>query len=686
MSASIASAAAVGLSAGVYASVSAEQDWINLRSGAGVIKWIDFEDPANVSNYTHATSTAGNVQWMPGGPRGKGVMRIWSLAADAEDSGAWRWPIGNWSSNSDGPGVGADNYVRFRFRFGRNRFVAANANPGQTVQGFKVCNLAGYDIVSPNSSHSHTSDEIVVAQKGELSRAPWPYRDDESSGLPGSQSSHGFSEDDGSGGFYLQNAVDNGAGISDPNARFCKYDPTQIDAMSVGCWRWEEDVWYTIQIYWKNASPNGISGNRFVMWVASEFDGAYTKLCDHTDFSFGYDPTYNPAGIRGLWFPVYTTGRASGNADTYHEFDEVISSSQFIPCHQARQLPSFVSPTLFDWSEIPNSALASVSVTNPGGTVANRLDAWNGFALDEDTSEEHQTDTGGHTDYAGNESNKLPLEGTAQWTPERGPTPAASVQDSSYYLDNRPASRHTYYGEMFDRWTRRVLIISGARWQGGQFTSQFDGFDVESQDYLNPGTYPDLPGQVSNFGSYSAVVFCMDPRNGTIYAMGNFNLYKIARPYTAWVNSAPTSFGGGESVMRSFQRAASAFDTRRNRILVVGGDSNPGHHHYAPDTGVLAAVTFTGAQAATVASAVDAGLTYLPNEDAFMLCLGGSGAPLIRIDAETFDCTSQATTGGSGIPASLHGPFTRIKHVPRLKGILYSPRHDSNAYFLRTGT
>lgn len=654
--------------------VTPEQDWINRSTAAGVTMAVDFTSAATVATWAFPGGGVGtaNVVYDPtDGIRGKGCARIDVPASAGENVGALLLPLNNAWLNLDQQGFGPTTFWgQFRYKPGPNRFVATNGGGGA-----KIALLGERRGSSALSSVSHPIGEFEVGHRG-YTRVLLAYRD--SSNVDG-QSANGFEVPFGGSDFKILNAVDNGSGTD--QQRYCLYNGGNP---SIGCPLLDEHEWVTIDFEITQAARGGTIGNRFKMWMTREFSSTRELLIDRTDFSLGSDSII-PQGVNGLWLLPFDTGRTSASFDTWVRYGEVIVSTAPIATPVPRALPAFTSVAAGTWTQIPAtdmSATVSFNPTTPGTIGPTAIyDAWTGFAIDPRNSRVYSVGNGGHADYAGNEALRADLEAAgASWTLLRASTATGSIADAQYYGDGRPTSVHSGYGEHVDPWSNRVLRIGGSRWNSGQHTNQFDAFDLTTNDWVAAGTYPNVPGPLNNSG---VILFAqtMDPRNGNIYCFGAFNAYRWNRVANTWTLLIPDSTGAGQPYG---DRSMSAFDTKRNRIFVLGG--NVGDHHvYTPATNGVAQVTLTGSDAATVQGTLSGGLFYVPQLDAYLMRPDIAGGTIYRIDASTFAVTQLTTSGGAGIPAGQGGgnPYTKFMYAPRLKGLVHFPRYGQNAWYYR---
>lgn len=351
-------------------------------------------------------------------------------------------------------------------------------------------------------------------------------------------------------------------------------------------------------------------------------------------------------------------------------------------------LPGWVNAlAVGEWTQIPNTALSSVEPSPiPEGNTGPRskVDAWTSFVVDSNTSVVYSVANGGHKDYSGNEVDALELEhDPPRWVERLAPTPAAQVQEADHYLDGRPAARHTYYGVTFDEAAGRIMLFSGARWSSsGAASNSVDSYSVAGNSWSPAGTHPDVP---SHLNSYPLAAFAYVPGPGDVYAFGNYDVLKWQKSSNTWVTITPVGaavWGYG---------AASAYDTLRDRILLLGGQVNE-HAQYSVGNQHFDAVTVTPKDpgsaadvsgAAAVLAANQAQLLYVPAIDKFLWRGADAGGGVLQVDPVTFAVTPFVTAGGGAVPSVPNGPFRKFLYVPRLHGCVYVPAYQSSAWFVR---
>jgi len=333
---------------------------------------------------------------------------------------------------------------------------------------------------------------------------------------------------------------------------------------------------------------------------------------------------------------------------------------------------------LGDWRRIPGTAPATVRIgvqTYPaiGNTgPQSKIIAWCGLALDPRDSTVYMPAGGGHNDYAGNEVDSIKLSDDAPaWIERRASTPVAQItRNSNHYLDGRPTSRHSYYGVTFSQQRNRAMTFGGVCWGDGSSISSCDGFNPATNDWDPANTYPNAPQL-----AHPAAAVTADEKTGDVYTFLHFSVFC----WNAASNTWRTLIDGTSPVYGD--EAATACDTRRNRILIIGGLASE-HYFYDIGTGAVQAVSFTGLAGQAMSNGN--GLVYVPALDAYLLRTDDAGATIYRIDAQTLNVDIPPTRGGDSVTAAFNHVYRRFLYAPQLGGVVYSPDYNSDLWFLRT--
>ena len=446
--------------------------------------------------------------------------------------------------------------------------------------------------------------------------------------------------------------------------------------------------WDTLLFHVTPGTNGGTGANdtRVEVWAQRDLTlfpaeaGQYIKLGE-VKFSGSFDLSSNSAGAPGLpgWNAVlcaiYHNGSQFTTSSFQYDYDQLIFSKNFIPAPQAAALPTWVPGSVGAIAQIPNSAMSSSppSPVPPGNTgPQSKVIVWTSFTIDPRDSSVYSVANGGHHDYAGNEVSKLTTETNSPgWSMPRAPSNVGTPPDDvDYYSDGRPTSRHTYYGATFNPYSSagQVMLWGGGRWGNGQFGDRGDAFNLSTNDYSAAGSFPNIGSQLNNVGGAYAV--CADTLTGDVYFFGNFFAYR-------WNRAANTMTTLSSSTSVYGRNAASAFDSRRGRVFVVGGDNA---HHDTWDTAgsSFTSRALTGAAASAVLGVVAGGMVYVPSRDSYLLCEGSAGT-VYEINAGTFACTTFASFG----VGTQNGPYNKFLYAPRLKGVIYVPEYGTNCRFLR---
>ncbi len=344
----------------------------------------------------------------------------------------------------------------------------------------------------------------------------------------------------------------------------------------------------------------------------------------------------------------------------------------------------------WQWAPIAGTALSKVEPSpRPLGATgpSSKIDTWCGAALKRKGSVYIIGAAGGHADYAGNEVNALNLlADQPTWTQLRAPTANADVVNKGqFYLDNRPAATHTYYASQFiDRLNRMVVFASAGL--NGPFpdmpanyaltgaTRSFS-FDLNKGDWDTPDYIARLP---NDNGNVNACLCVRHPLTGDVYYARN-----SVNDFYRWTSSSNRWDRVG-TVARTLWYAGAAVDTKRNRILVVGG-----YEAVAPMVlnldGSTQQVSFggLGASALTLSGGYP-GLVYDEVNDLFIAAFNASGSiKILTIRASDLFVASPGITGTAPTARS-NGIQNSIQYVPELKGVVIANSYYGDVYFMKT--
>ncbi len=353
-------------------------------------------------------------------------------------------------------------------------------------------------------------------------------------------------------------------------------------------------------------------------------------------------------------------------------------------------LPDWVANlALWQWHEIPNTALASVNpATRALGITGPRskIDAWCGACLKRSGSIYMLGAAGGHADYAGNEVDALALNVTTpRWTQLRGPTPNADIINATqFYLDHRPSSTHTYYATQFIENLNRMMVFSSPGIGGNVFPpapadfpykgdKRSFSFNLATNDWDPPDYVAQFPGK----GDFTAALCVKHPLTSDVYYSKNYGSgwYQWASATNTW-----TQLSG---VTRGPWYAGAAIDPRRDLMLIVGGYSP-----IAPEVrtldGAPVRAAFTGLGASALALTDYPAAIYDEAIDRYLVAFNsGPSIKILRVHPETW-LVDDPAVGGIAPAARTNGLQNSMQYVPELRGFVLANKYDGNVLFVRT--
>jgi hypothetical protein len=211
----------------------------------------------------------------------------------------------------------------------------------------------------------------------------------------------------------------------------------------------------------------------------------------------------------------------------------------------------------------------------------------------------------------------------------------------------------------------------GARSTSGFPALDVDAFNVSQNDWDVAGTFPPLLSVAQ-----SAWAVCKNFTNEDIYVWAGFSLSRWNQSTNTWtpLPDAP----------RSGYEAASAVDTNRGRVFMLGGEAANIPCYFTIANNTYTTLTLGGSQGAVLDSA-RVGMVYMPEIDKFLVRMAAVGGAVYSIDPVTFACELLPTTGGSLVPSNDgNAPYTKFLRCPQYNGVAYYPRYEGNIWFLRT--
>lgn len=358
-------------------------------------------------------------------------------------------------------------------------------------------------------------------------------------------------------------------------------------------------------------------------------------------------------------------------------------------------VPSWVTALpLFEWYEIPNTALSSVEPTpRPGGGTGPqaKIVAWCGATLRRTDSVYMLGAAGGHGDYYGNEVNALRLNvETPTWVQLIAPSDASAVVNdpAQFYLDLRPSPTHTYYATHFIHAVDRMVVIAspgintaGVPAPPADFPYLSSANRSFSFDFArNEWDHPDYFARFPSTGDFTSCLCVKHPVTEDIYYSRNYSdgLWRWAAASNTWTMVSSSS--------RNPWYAGAAIDPIRERMLICGsygGDVGP---EVRSLDGAIIDVTFGGLGPAALTIAGGPGVVYDPvNELFFVFSNGAAGGPmtLLRVDPATFEVAPFDTTGAIPLHRD-NGVYNSVQYVPELRGLVIADRYAGSVKFVRT--
>ena len=371
-----------------------------------------------------------------------------------------------------------------------------------------------------------------------------------------------------------------------------------------------------------------------------------------------------------MWYSDYDTNRdanAPGVPDTFMLATEFIASSQPIPWPAVKSRPAYVEamPAL-TWTQLPGTsyqaALAGDSATDKRGITAycGAYATHSGIGT---------AASGGHSDKSGNEHVYCDL--TAE-NPVMAVLRARSnppAVDTAYAADGRPVARHTAWSIQYISSLNRVVLPGAFTiYQNANGLTNFDAFDMATNDWVAAGTYAATPDQ-DNVAHWVV----KDKWENLYYqSTANGNLYKWTKATNAWSNL-------GSRSAYTYETAA-VYDPVRNRIVRLG--SNPARFDLN-SSGAETSITFTGA---TAGAASNVSAVWCPDRNT-ILTKPWSGTTVYEIDPVTFNVTVLAVAGTPTAPdpEDAYGHlYGRWNYIEALGLIVMIPSYSSNLWVFKT--
>lgn len=299
-----------------------EQDWQSRANGAGVLRAIRFDSPAELSSFVFPDSKANHWSWdSTVRPSGNGSARIAVLNADGANNGSLAIDIAP-DQRVFGPAqTNKQYYVQFRQRMPATFCHATYLGDGTNApfgNGQK-------HIICSHHSSSNQNNEVVIEDSFQLGGPTWYYQDGVSSAVTD------WASVLGGAAFRVQMGVDNGgpeATLQQCRDRYgllyrgADKNCGQPILPQGGFWYVAEE-WMTFMI--RVDFSGGFSAVRVEIWCAHE-NQPPVRIASRL-------VTLGPAngGHTRVWPMTYCTSRTTnGGFDTFTYFSEIITSLQAI--------------------------------------------------------------------------------------------------------------------------------------------------------------------------------------------------------------------------------------------------------------------------------------------------------------------------------------------------------------------
>ena len=294
---------------------------------------------------------------------------------------------------------------------------------------------------------------------------------------------------------------------------------------------------------------------------------------------------------------------------------------------------------------------------------------------------------GGHADYAGNEVNALNLlADQPAWAQLRAPSANTDViNKGAFYLDKRPAATHTYYASQFIDRLDRMVVFCGLGLSGPfpdlpigypyTGSSRSYSFNVGKGDWDAPDYIAQFPADVADL---YACLCVRHPLTGDVYYSRN-----AGNAWYRWTSSA-NRWDRLSGFSRGSWYAGAAIDTKRNRMLVVGGYTAVAPMVLNLD-GSIQQVSFggLGASALTLSGGYP-GVVYDESNDLYIVVFNADGNIKILTVRASDLYVDSPTLRGPTPAARTNGIQNSVQYVPQLKGIVIANNYYGDVYFMKT--
>ncbi len=338
-----------------------------------------------------------------------------------------------------------------------------------------------------------------------------------------------------------------------------------------------------------------------------------------------------------------------------------------------------------EWSSVPNTKLQDLNPcpTDDCSYSANLgfssiIEAWCGGVFDP-IGNRMLIWGGGHQGYYGNDMYAFDLD-TSTWSQIIPPSNyAATSNDESLgrYPDGRPIARHTY-GNMAFVASENTFLATGAYGisPSGNGDNRFWALDLSL-----PGPEWSEKTASESIGSMTASYATYNPIDKMVYyhkgSSGRFYKYDIKTDTHTYLTQKPVQI-----------YAASAMDTKRNKLLILGGSS--GNQAFVWDLNssipssenLMNNTNFQNSLGAELANDSQFGLAYDASKDRFVAWKNGK--TVYVINPETYEVVKTVPSGevNPGDPVS-NGTYGRFRYAPSIEAFVLVNRIDQDIFIFK---
>lgn len=345
------------------------------------------------------------------------------------------------------------------------------------------------------------------------------------------------------------------------------------------------------------------------------------------------------------------------------------------------------------WIEIPGTKAVGSGLV-PGEDAndffapsAHAIRAYSGGLLREDTCEYFVALSGGHGDSRENFVGSVDLTQNApSWT-LRNPSSAVAdrVTENPYYLDGKPASRHSYWSTQWIPQRNRIMAHA-SRWVGATSVSNSNGYNPDTNAWDVAGTWSPCVGAGS-----VGLALCKEVATGVCWAIVGSVLWRWNPITDVWAITA--NFPSAEYLAPPL-----VHDPVRSHLFQMAwgdGQASGLAQMYARRISAVGTVresiTFNASAAYTdyqAARPAYAALEYDVTNDFYCLYAQQAGATqkvyVIRPNATlVWDMELLSIAAGSAVPLSQFA-YNKFRYVPRWKGFVLLADPFQNMLFIKT--